>query len=229
MKKYAKTGMNLYFLQIQKKKEIKAKNKEIDKNQFMKRSFLIIFFILFFIGSSKEIAAGNKLDKCYWITYGNPKAPVYALEYFSFRCPHCIHFIKKEFPSIKREMIENHKIFWIFHPFPIDLLTIQAMVCLQELNTKEKDLFFKLIFSKIDNHSPKTLIRIMKQEMKRFHKKELPIESIDFLKKTKAFENAFEFMTHTSVHHVPTLEVDGVIYHHQTNKKFLEKIIKQKK
>ena len=193
------------------------------------RALLTLFFWAFIlVVSPKGIANEAKLDRCYWITYGNPQTSMHVLEYFSFRCPHCIYFIKKEFPSIEKELIANNQIFWIFHPFPMDLLTIQAMFCLQQLSPKEKQRFFKMIIEKIENSSPKMVIHTMKQEMKTLHKKELPLESIDFLKKTSAFQNAFEFMAKTSVHHVPTLEINGVMYHDKPTKKFLEKVVEQK-
>lgn len=52
-------------------------------------------------------------------TLGNPNAPVTLLEYASPSCPHCAQFALDEMPSIKKDLIDTGKVFYIFRVFPI--------------------------------------------------------------------------------------------------------------
>jgi protein-disulfide isomerase len=62
------------------------------------------------------------------IPEGNPKAPVTVIEYASFTCPHCGHFMNDVFPSIEKNYIETGKVRWIYRDFPLDKLAVYASV-----------------------------------------------------------------------------------------------------
>lgn len=52
-------------------------------------------------------------------TMGNPNATITLVEYAAPMCPHCAHFEKEEFPTLKRQYIDTGKVFYIFRVFPI--------------------------------------------------------------------------------------------------------------
>lgn len=101
----------------------------------MKKSLMICALILGY-----KLMAFEKLPDPYLVQYGNPQAPLNIVQYFSFTCPHCIALFRKQFQHIKEDYIETEKISWVFHPVPMDLLTLQGMDCLSKLSEREKDL-----------------------------------------------------------------------------------------
>ncbi len=49
---------------------------------------------------------------------GKADAPVTVIEYASLTCPHCAHFEKETFPSIKTHWIDTGKVRWVYRDFP---------------------------------------------------------------------------------------------------------------
>ncbi len=62
------------------------------------------------------------------IPEGNPKAPVTVIEYASFTCPHCGHFMNHVFPLIEKNYVDTGKVRWIYRDFPLDKLAVYASV-----------------------------------------------------------------------------------------------------
>lgn len=103
--------------------------------------YFLINLLIFFLPTHGFCL--EKLDSSYLIKFGDPEAKVQIVQYFSFMCPHCLELFKKDFQEIRREYIDSGKLYWVFHPVPMDFLTVQAMDCLEKLSEKEKGSFYQ--------------------------------------------------------------------------------------
>ena len=74
------------------------------------------------------------------------KAKIVVMEYFSFGCESCIRLFKEDFEYFRRKYIDTGHVQWIFHPHPVDLITIQGMACLAKLEKKIS--FLEAVFSR---------------------------------------------------------------------------------
>ena len=57
---------------------------------------------------------------------GKADAPVTVIEYASMTCPHCAHFSTDVMPRIKSEFIDKGLVRFVFRPFPLDGVALQA-------------------------------------------------------------------------------------------------------
>ena len=170
----------------------------------------------------------EKLDKKYCIQYGNPKALIQIVEYFSFSCPKCIDFWVKEFPSIREKYLNTDKISWIFHPDPADLLTLQTIVCLEKLNEKEKIVFFEAVIKNLIDLKLKHGCLLMQSAMEVLGYPIPNLDNIDFLAETQAFKDAFKFLKQEDVIKIiPTLEIDGKICNEYPTADLVHKLIQK--
>ena len=101
----------------------------------MKWSFV---FLTFF--SMNLLFASERLPEKYLISYGNPEAKTRIVEYFSFVCPHCIELFKRDFKKIKSSFLETNEFIGNFI-VPLDVVTVQALACLEDLSAREKRFF----------------------------------------------------------------------------------------
>jgi hypothetical protein len=121
-----------------------------------------------------NVQAVEKLGQQYLISYGKEDASIKLVEYFSFQCPHCINIFKNDFARIKKEYIDTGKILFEFHPTPLDLPTLQAMVCLAQLDAHQKQLFLEVMFEEAIPNEPELMAQFMMAAMGIF-KKPLPL------------------------------------------------------
>lgn len=54
-----------------------------------------------------QASAFEKLNDKYLVSYGDPKAPMQIVEYFSFQCPHCLSLFRKDFKRIEEAFIDS--------------------------------------------------------------------------------------------------------------------------
>lgn len=164
------------------------------------------------ISTEKQEIDFKKLDSKYCITYGNPKAPVRICEFFSFRCPHCVKLFKEDFEDIKTKLIDSGDVFFVFHPIPQDLCTIQAMICLEQLGEKEKQLFLEVLIEEVMPADQELMAKFMITAMKVF-KKPLPqLDDRNFLEGHPAFNEVFHFLKQEKILAVPTVEINGQLF-----------------
>ncbi|HSX38484.1 MAG TPA: thioredoxin domain-containing protein [Chlamydiales bacterium] len=166
------------------------------------------------ISISSFLFGVEKLDSKYWIQYGPAHAKFHAIEYFSFSCPKCLEFFVKEFPSIKNRHIDSGDLSWAFHPDPADLLTLQAMVCLDRLSPTQKMLFFEAIMNNLTACKEKGQeCALIQAAMEAFKDPQPDLEDLDFLKTTQAFQDAFAFVSQKdAIQVIPSVEIDGRLY-----------------
>lgn len=169
----------------------------------------IIFFILTCI--SIEAMCFEKLEDSYLVTFGDPEAPKTIIEYFSFQCPHCLKIYREDFAEIKAKYIDTRQVFWIFHPIPMDKVTVQAMDCLSKLNQNEKRIFLQSILDCISQDGSAVLYLIKAMEV--FEKPIPDLQEKSYISKTDAFQDAFSFIKQEDkITAIPTLEINGRLY-----------------
>lgn len=179
-------------------------------------------FLIFAASLSIYLHAFEKLPSQYHITYGDQDAPIKAVEYFSLSCPKCLETFKNDFPAIKKKFISTHDVFWVFHPNPADLLTVQAMVCLEKLSLEEKRIFFEVVVENLEDPSEGCLI--MQAAMETLGKPLPQLSQLDYLKQTPSFQSAYQFLKQKNVvKEFPTIEINGKILSEFPNLKFLDK------
>jgi hypothetical protein len=178
-----------------------------------------ILFLL--LAGASSIFGFEKLDSKYWVQYGKPDAEVKAVEYISLSCPKCLELFKEDFPKIKEKFIDSGRVSWVYHLDPADLLTLQAMVCLEQLSEEQKPLFFASIVENLPN--VKDGCHLMQAAMETFGKPIPDLGKVEFLEKSQAFQDAFQFVRQEDVITViPTLEIDGVIYKEFPSAEFID-------
>ncbi len=156
--------------------------------------------------------AFDKLSDAYLVNYGDPEATVHIIQYFSFTCPHCVALFRKEFQQIKEEYIETKKIFWTFHPVPMDLLTVQAMDCLSHLTESEKKIFQEAILEELFIDNPKLSACLMQKGMEVLEKPLAELHDKSYLTKTDAFQDSFEFLKQDKMlQMIPAVEINGAL------------------
>lgn len=169
----------------------------------------------------------QKLDSKYQIKYGQPEAKTQIIEYFSFSCPKCLDLFKKSFSAIREKYIDTKKVYWAFHPDPADLLTLQAMVCLEKLKDDEKRQFFEAVFTHLDRKNFKQGCLLMQLTMEVLNRPIPDLDKMSFLEKTEALQDAFYFLKQKdAVTSIPTVEINGKIYDAYPSQEFLEKTLK---
>jgi len=172
--------------------------------------------------------ARENLDKCYCISFGDPNAEIKITEYFSFSCPQCIRLFNKDFIQIKKEYVETRKIYWTFHPVPMDLTTIQAMDCLEKLNDKQKQAFLEAILSQAQGTTTHQLMIMMKKGVEILGIPLPDLEKLEYLKQTEAFRAAFSFVAqHETITEVPTYEINGNLQIELPEKPSIDRKIKE--
>lgn len=156
----------------------------------MKR--LLLFLILNLLpiqGSCLE-----KLDPDYLINFGNSQSSIKVVQYFSFTCPHCIGLFRKDFQEFREKYLDEGILSCTFHPVPMDLLTVQAMDCLEKLSEKEKRIFLTALLEVMPIEDPTTVVQFMQKAMEIFDKAVPDLQDKDYLSKTRAFKDAFHFL-----------------------------------
>jgi Thioredoxin len=155
----------------------------------------------------------EKLNSDYLISFGNPDAPIKVIQYFSFTCPHCLGLFKRDFHQIKEKYLEENAISCVFHPVPMDLLTVQAMDCLEKLSEKEKRIFLTALLEVIPIDDSATAVLFMQKAMEIFNKPLPDLQDKDYLSKTRAFKEAFLFLRQEDkINAVPTVEINGQFF-----------------
>lgn len=171
----------------------------------------------------------ERIEETYCIPYGNPTAPLKIREYYSFSCPKCLDLYQKEFTKIKSEYIDTGKVYWIFHPDPVDLSTLKAMDCLSRLDSKQKRLFFESLFEAMRPSTLHKAPKLMKKAMEYFKKPISKLEELKYLETTLAFQAAFEFLKQNPpIHAVPTIEIEGEIFEEMPTLAFIHEQIEKK-
>lgn len=162
---------------------------------------------LCFIGN---LMAFEPLSETYTVAFGQEKAPIEVVEYFSLACPECLTSINHDFPKLSKEWIETGKVRWIFHPDPADLFTLQLMVCFERLLPEEKPPFF-LEVAKLAKKNPRKTTHLMFDflEKKGRGKKSL-LRSLSYLESSRATREAMDYLDQQDAPtKTPSISING--------------------
>jgi hypothetical protein len=161
----------------------------------------------------------DQLDPKYQIRYGDPSAPTKVVEYFSFSCPLCIDLVNQEFPEIRRAYLD--RLSYIFHPNPVDLTTLQAMICLKQLSEEEKRFFLEGLCIALANGNE--AVAAMRELMEALHHSVPDLASFEFLKQEETFADALRFIRQeNAVILMPQIEINEVRYEDIPTASFLK-------
>jgi len=162
------------------------------------------------------------------VSFGNESAPNKITEYFSFACPHCVALFRKDFSNIKEKLINQNQVRWIFHPVPVDLQTVQAMICLENLSLPEKRLFLEVLLEEADMEDPDITSQLMKRAMEILKKPIPQLEQKEFISDQPAFQSAFTFLKQEDiVKTIPSVEINGKFFPEEIPEcSFVEKYLK---
>lgn len=194
----------------------------MDRDFYLSMLLKIFLFFIAFFCVFNYLSAFEKLPSQYLVAYGNPQAPIQVTEYFSLSCAKCIENFRKDFKALKERYIDTQKAYWVFHLNPADLLTLQAMVCLENLSLEEKKIFWEVVLDTLENPSDGCLI--MQIAMETMGKPLSQLKDPSYLQMTSSFKNAYHYLKQPGlVTELPTVEINGKIYDAFPHRQFVEK------
>ncbi|MCB1076138.1 MAG: thioredoxin domain-containing protein [Simkania sp.] len=186
--------------------------------------FSFLFLVASFSPPKGFTETFQKLPSAYTISYGDPQAPIHVVEYFSFSCPQCLALLKKEFPHVQEKYINPGKVYWSFHPDPADLLTLQAMICLETLSQGDKQLLLEETARHLKPHSLGKGCFLLQEIMKGLGKPLPDLYDLKWIEKTQAFQKAYTYLSQKQVpSDLPTVEINGILYENFPTLSFLSR------
>lgn len=155
----------------------------------------------------------NSLPEKYLVSYGSAEAPITIVEYYSLQCPHCLSLFKRDFKKIEEAYIDTKNVYWVFHPVPADLVTVQAMICLERLDARQKKLYLETMLTEAESNHPEITTLVMSKVME-ILKQPLPkLQDEQFIQKSDSFLDAFTFLSQEEkIMAVPTIEVNRKLF-----------------
>ena len=116
----------------------------MNKNNFIK--ILFIFLLVFYNHSYSRIV--DTIEALENKSIGKEEAPIQMIEFASLTCGHCARFHNEVFPKIKKNYIDNGKIFFTYHDFPLDKFALKASVIARCSGNKKYFSFLKVLYKK---------------------------------------------------------------------------------
>ena len=101
--------------------------------------FIKIIFLFAFLFSSYDVNSRivDTIEALQNQTIGKESAPIKMTEFASLTCGHCAKFHNEVFPKIKKDYIDNGKMFFTYQDFPLDKFALKASV-IARCSGKEK-------------------------------------------------------------------------------------------
>src|ERR1700749_4412889 len=81
---------------------------------------------------------------------GKPDAKVTVGEYFSLTCTHCAAFAASTFPEVKKNLIDNGTVKWVFHDYPLDQVALTAAMVARYLPVDRYEPFINALVASQD-------------------------------------------------------------------------------
>ncbi|CCB87835.1 thioredoxin domain-containing protein [Simkania negevensis] len=186
----------------------------------------VFYLSILVIGAiSSKLLGFEKLDAKYTTSFGDPSALVQITEYFSFGCEKCLRLINQDFPQIKKELVDTGKVYWVFHPDPADLLTLQLMICLEKLTPEEKKEFFSLA-AQMASKSPKRAVKWMGKTLRDRGCGGEEDLSLSWIEKASATQAAMRYLKQEDAPiMLPTIEVNGQLKEEFPTVSFIKSLI----
>lgn len=162
---------------------------------------------------SYQLFAFDKMPEPYLVQYGTKKAPLHIIQYYSFTCPYCVAHFREQFQQIKEDYIDRGRVCWIFHPVPMDLLTVQGMECLSKLPDQEKKIFLEAVLEELVIDQPTLSAKLMQKGMELLGNPIKDLQDKTYLSETAAFQEAFQFLKEAdAIEALPSVDVNGEFF-----------------
>ncbi len=169
-------------------------------------------------------AAVKQLPEQYTVRYGDKRAPITIVEYFSFGCGPCIRGIAEDFDYFRNKYVTSGKVRWVFHPHPVDLITVQGMVCLEALSEHQKQLFLEA--SILERQDSPDMMLIFNAALSILKIKIIELQDTKAVQGTSAFKAAASYLLQSfTFSGTPTIEINGEIYDEFPTRAFIEEKI----
>lgn len=81
---------------------------------------------------------------------GRADAPVVVTEFFSLTCSHCAAFHNTVWPRVKRELVENSRIHFVWRDFPLDGIALAGACVARALPAERYEAFIGTLFQTQD-------------------------------------------------------------------------------
>ena len=194
----------------------------------MKKSLFPLFVAFCCFLTVSKIYSFETLPEKYCISFGNSQAQVKIVEYFSLSCPKCITLIKRDFPYFLEKYVKSSQVFWVFHPDPADILTIQFLECLEKLSEKEKREFFKYVVEILPKTPSKKTVFEMQKVLAEWGRPIPHLHDLKFLEETETFQSAFSYIKQEDApKEIPTISINEEIKEAFPTHTFVEKEIQK--
>jgi len=194
----------------------------------MRKILLAFLFVLGFNFASLSAQTFENLSPEYCISFGNPQAEIKVVEYFSLSCSKCITLLKRDFPHFREKYIDTDQVFWVLHPDPADVLTLQLMVCLEKLSEKEKRVFFEWLLATLPKVPSKKTVFQMQQVLEDWGRPLPSLHDLSFLEKTKPFQVAYDYVKQDAApKEIPTISINGQLKESFPSHAFVEEEIEK--
>ena len=126
----------------------------------IKKFFYKLFFIIFIISSSN---AESKI-----LSIGNSNAKVTVKVFSSLTCPHCASFHSEIFENLKKDFIDEGKVKFEHHSFPLDLAALNAEIIIRCQNDNIKKFqLLEEIYQKQSQWAVGSDINVINESLKR--------------------------------------------------------------
>ncbi len=153
------------------------------------------------------LLAMAKLDPVYQVAYGDPDLAREVVEYYSLSCTKCLELFSTDFPKLRDAYPDVR---FVFHPDPADLLTLQAMVCLEKIGEEKRAVFLETVLQCLHENRGRGGLAILQAAMEALGTPVPDLDKIEFLEKADAYRAAFRFLIQEDViTAVPSYEIDG--------------------
>ena len=116
------------------------------KKKFLTKTLFFCVFLLLSHNTNSRIV--DTIEALQNQTMGNESAPIKMIEFASLTCGHCAKFHNEVFPQLKKDYIDNGKIYFTYKDFPLDKFALKASV-IARCSGKEKYFsFLKVLYKK---------------------------------------------------------------------------------
>ena len=110
--------------------------------------FFSFFSLLILVSLNVESRIVDTIEALQEKKIGDKEASIKIVEFASLTCGHCAKFHNEVFPKIKKNYIDNGKIFFTYQDFPLDKFALKASV-IARCSGKEKYFsFLKVLYKK---------------------------------------------------------------------------------
>lgn len=166
--------------------------------------------VVMIMGLVSCVNGSATLDPKYIIAYGSPKASIHIVEYFSFGCAACLRTFAEEFEGILSTYIDTGRVYWVMHPHPVDLITVQAMVCLEALTDQQRRVFLEAVVLEHDRSPEFGILKLMTAAMDVLKVHIPDVSDATVLQSTPAFKAAVTYQqAKPTVTGTPTMFING--------------------